>query len=456
MTATPPPAAGIRPEPATTRLDRMLTDTDVGSVFVSNYPPYSFWRADEVPAAEAVLQSAPGLTPPDLGLYLHIPFCRKRCKFCYFRVYVDRNAGEIRRYLDALGREIELYAERPRIAGRPLRFVYFGGGTPSYISARDLRSLAARAKSAMSWDEAGEIAFECEPGTLTEAKVAAIAEIGVTRLSLGVEHLNDDVLRENGRAHVSREVYRSMPWIRAAGFRQVNVDLMAGLVSDTWESWRDTVERAVDLDADSVTIYQMELPYNTLYSKTISEGRRQELILADWRTKREWHAHAIEALTAAGYEQTSAYTLVRRGRPAEFLYRDALWRGSDMIGAGVSSISHVGGVHFQNADRWEEYLGALDEDRLAIGRALPTTAAQRLVREMILQLKLGSVRPACFREKFGVDVLAEFESAWETLEDEGMLTRGPEEVRLTPEGMLRVDQLLPLFYAPEFRNARYT
>ena len=455
MTATPR-TSSIRPEPATTRLDRMLTDTDVGSVFVSNYPPYSFWRANEVPAAEAVLQSAPGLTPPDLGLYLHIPFCRKRCKFCYFRVYVDRKAAEIRRYLDALGREIELFADRPRIAGRSLRFVYFGGGTPSYISARDLRSLAARAKSAMSWDEAGEIAFECEPGTLTEAKVAAIAEIGVTRLSLGVEHLNDEVLRENGRAHVSREVYRSMPWIRAAGFRQVNVDLMAGLVSDTWESWRETVERAVDLDADSITIYQMELPYNTLYSKAISEGRRQELILADWRTKREWHAHAIEALTAAGYEQTSAYTLVRRGRPAEFLYRDALWRGSDMIGAGVSSISHVGGVHFQNADRWEEYLGALDEDRLPIGRALPTTAGQRLVREMILQLKLGSIRPPSFREKFGVDVLAEFESAWETLEDEGMLTRDPDEVRLTPEGMLRVDQLLPLFYAPEFRNARYT
>ena len=232
MTASPP-SSSIRPEPATTRLDRMLTGTDVGSVFVSNYPPYSFWRADQIPAAEAVLDSPAESRPPDLGLYLHIPFCRKRCKFCYFRVYVDRNAGEIRRYLDALGREIEIYSRRPRIAGRSLRFVYFGGGTPSYISARDLRSLASRARAAMAWDEADEIAFECEPGTLTEAKVAAIAEIGVTRLSLGVEHLNDDVLRENGRAHVSREVYRSMPWIRAAGFRQVNVDLMAGPSSPT-------------------------------------------------------------------------------------------------------------------------------------------------------------------------------------------------------------------------------
>ena len=120
-----------------------------------------------------------------LGLYLHIPFCRKRCKFCYFRVYTDRNSSEIQLYLDALAREVENFSGLPRIAGRSLQFVYFGGGTPSYISVKHLNALVNRLKAVMPWDDAEEVAFECEPGTLSQPKVEAIREIGVTRLSLG-------------------------------------------------------------------------------------------------------------------------------------------------------------------------------------------------------------------------------------------------------------------------------
>ena len=103
----------------------------------------------------------------------------------------------------------------------------------------------------MPWDSAEEVAFECEPGTLTQGKLEAIKEIGVTRLSLGVENLNDDILAENGRAHLSKEVYRVMPWIDALDFDQVNIDLIAGMVGETWDSWRDTVQRTIDLNPDS-------------------------------------------------------------------------------------------------------------------------------------------------------------------------------------------------------------
>ena len=103
---------------------------------------------------------------------------------------------------------MELYSELPSVADRPLHFVYFGGGTPSYISSNHLKALVKRIKAIMSWDSAEEVAFECEPGTLTQGKLEAIKEIGVTRLSLGVENLNDDILAENGRAHLSKEVYR--------------------------------------------------------------------------------------------------------------------------------------------------------------------------------------------------------------------------------------------------------
>src|SRR5687767_13347785 len=112
--------------------------TEVGSYFVANYPPFSVWSPDHLPAIESALNRPANPNTP-LGLYLHIPFCRKRCKFCYFRVYTDKNAGEIEDYLAALSREIDLYAHREGLEGREFEFVYFGGGTPSYLSNEQLQ-----------------------------------------------------------------------------------------------------------------------------------------------------------------------------------------------------------------------------------------------------------------------------------------------------------------------------
>jgi len=438
-------------EPATTV--GIPTETEVGSVFVSNYPPYSFWTDEAVPAVQLALDSppVPGAT---LGLYVHIPFCRKRCKFCYFRVYTDKNARDIEGYLDAVVNEVRLVADKPAIAGRPLRFVYFGGGTPSYISSKHLRSFVRRLRHTLGWDDTEEVTFECEPGTLTRPRTEAIREVGVTRLSLGIENFNDDILRENGRAHVSREIAEVLPWIAEQDFDQLNVDLIAGMVGESWETWKETVQKTVDIDADSVTLYQMELPYNTVYSRELIAGEGPPV--ADWQLKREWHAYAFEQLEAAGYEISSAYTVVKRDKPTRFVYRDSVWQGTDMIGAGVSSFSHVSGVHFQNVSSWAGYLGRLQSGQLPVERAFATSERERLTREVLLQLKLGRIGSEYFRKKFGVEILDEFRSAFGALEAERMLEIDGDEVRLTRAGLLRVDQLLPVFYAPDYRNARYT
>lgn len=442
-----------RPEPATAGIESK--QTTVGSVFVSNYPPYSIWNDSAVPDVHQALCEKPR---PDatLGLYLHIPFCRKRCKFCYFRVYTDKNSSEIDTYLNALAKEVELYSRQPAIANRPLRFVYFGGGTPSYISVKHLTLLVERVKSAIPWDTAEEVAFECEPGTLTQKKLEAIKAIGVTRLSLGVENLNDDILAENGRAHLSKEVYRIHPWIQELAFDQVNIDLISGMIGETWESWRDTVKKTIDLDPDSITVYQLELPFNTVYSKDILGG--DALPVADWKLKREWHQYAFEQFEHAGYAISSAYTVLKNDKPNKFVYRDAVWQGSDMIGTGVASFSHLSGIHFQNAPSWGDYLGNLEEDKLPVYRALKPTETEKLTREMILQLKLGKIRPSYFKEKFGADILTQYADAYDKLQNDRMLHVNAEadEIVLTQRGLLRVDSLLPAFYASEYQNTRYT
>jgi oxygen-independent coproporphyrinogen-3 oxidase len=440
-----------RAEPATSGI--ATVETDVGSVFVSNYPPFSYWTGDAVAAAQAALDAPPAAGVP-LGLYLHIPFCRKRCKFCYFKVYTDKDSGQIASYVDRACREAELYAGYRAVAGRPLSFVYFGGGTPSYISVEHLRVLLDRLRGALDWSAVEEFTFECEPGTLTRTKLEAIREAGVTRLSLGVENFDDDILRYNGRAHVSREIYRVMPWIQELDFDQLNIDLIAGMIGERWETWKRTVEETVRLAPESVTVYQLELPYNTRFSADMLAGDRS-LEVADWPTKRAWHDYAFERLAAAGYRLSSAYTMVRDGASG-FVYRDSVWRGCDLLGIGVSSFSHMGGVHFQNAAGWTSYLEALDDGRLPIERAFVTGEAERLTREMILQLKLGRIEPAYFQEKFGVDVRSRFAAGWRRLEDEGMLEVGPESIELTRQGLLQVDRLLPTFYADTYRGGRYT
>jgi oxygen-independent coproporphyrinogen-3 oxidase len=430
--------------------------TQVGSVFVSNYPPYSSWQAENVSEAHRALAEPPRPEVP-LGLYLHIPFCRRRCKFCYFRVFVDKNADEIQSYLDALAREVELLSATAAVEGRPLKFIYFGGGTPSYVAIKHLRGLLDRVQAVLPWDQVEEVTFECEPGTLTEPKVAAYRELGITRLSLGIEHFDDEILRDNGRAHVSKEIYRVLPWIRAQEFPQLNVDLIAGMVGDNWDSWRETVKKVIDVDADSVTIYQMELPYNTVYSQGILEGDRSPV--ANWETKRAWNDYAIDELTAVGYEVSSAYTLVKnRGQKASrFVYRDALWHGADMLGTGVASFGHMSGVHVQNAPNWSRYLEALGRDELPIERARRNSDTERLTRELILQMKLGELDLGYFRKKFEIDPYETFRPAFERLVSEGFVDQlDSERVRLTRSGLLQVDSLLPGFYDEQFQNARYT
>jgi oxygen-independent coproporphyrinogen-3 oxidase len=427
--------------------------TEVGNYFVSNYPPFSQWKPEYVAEAIDVLNHPPRVSDP-LGLYLHVPFCRKRCHFCYFKVYTDKNASEIEIYLDALIKENELYSRMPAFQGRQLKFAYFGGGTPSYISEKQLLYLVDGLNRHVSWQNAEEVTFECEPGTLQKAKLETLKEIGVTRLSLGIEHFDDEILAANGRAHLSPEIYRAYEWAREVDFSQINIDLIAGMVGETEEKWRDAIRRAIELAPDTVTIYQMELPYNTTISRDILKKGITSPI-AGWETKRHWLNYAFEEFLKHDYEIAGTDIVATKKKTCRFIYRDALWHGGDMIGIGVSSFSHFGGVNFQNAHNFEEYVRILNEDRLPLLRAVSLTAKQRLIREMVLQLKTGWLDTVYFLRKFGVDVWQEFRPVYEELEEKNLLRRDHGTISLTRRGLLEVDHFLVDFFEPELKTVRY-
>ncbi len=430
------------------------TETEVGSYFISNYPPFSLWSTDHLGEVTAAIEAPPADVP--LGLYLHIPFCRKRCKFCYFKVFTDNTADDIETYVSALSREIELVSQLPVMGERPFRFVYFGGGTPSFLSAKQLTSLVDRLRANINWDQAEEVTFECEPGTLSETKVKTLKELGITRLSLGIENFDDDVLKENGRAHLSAEIYKCWDWIQEAEFPNVNIDLISGMVGETWENWKLNIRRTIELSPDSVTIYQMELPYNTVYSSDIL-GNQVEIEVADWPTKREWVDYAFTELASAGYHVSSAYTMIKDPSQVNFSYRDNLWKGSDLLATGIASFGHVSGVHYQNLPEWKDYIGALlEENQLPLGRALRPTEEQLLIRELILQLKRGYLDVSYFEQKFATNILQRWSAVWARYTEDELLSHTDSRIELTRQGLLRVDSLLPAFFAEEHQGIRYT
>lgn len=434
-------------------LERREDDTKAGNYFVSNYPPYSFWSPERAGEVLAVLNRPPKPETP-LGIYVHVPFCRKRCRFCYFKVYTDKNASEVDGYLDAVIREFEIYAAKPFIGGRKPTFIYFGGGTPSYLSSTQLTKLVDAMKRLLPWDAVQEVAFECEPGTLTETKIQAIRDLGVTRLSLGVENFHDEILNANGRAHGSKQIDRAYELAREAGFPQINIDLIAGMVGETEENWRECVRKVIEMAPESVTIYQMEVPYNTTIFKEMKVFGQDVAPVASWSTKRHWVDYAFAEMEKAGYTVGSAYTAVKDPAKTQFLYRDMLWRGADMVGLGVASFSHVQGVHFQNEHEFNTYQERVNRGELPIFRALTPSDDDRLTREMILQLKLGHVEKGYFQDKFGVDILERFRPPFQKLRDEGYLSIENGNVKLNREGLLQVDRLLQEFFKPEHRVAR--
>jgi oxygen-independent coproporphyrinogen III oxidase len=443
-----------------------LAEPEVGSYFVANYPPFSVWTPDAVRRDALPALARPAACGPkgplsistSLGLYLHIPFCRKRCHFCYFRVYTNKNAQQVEDYLDLVVREWALLSAQPALRDRALDFVYVGGGTPSFLSTTQLSSLVSRLTATTPWDRAKEITFECEPGTLTEAKLDVIRRLGVTRLSLGVENFDDRILEINGRAHRSPEIGRAYAHARRIGFPQINIDLIAGMLGESDDNWRRCVERTLELAPDSVTMYQMELPFNTTISADLLKGTGQfQEHVASWETRRRWVREAFEILEHHGYRTSSAYTAIRDPERTTFVYRDELWAGADLAGLGVASFGHVNGVHVQNVDTWERYAECLDAGELPIGRAYRPTDDERLIRETILQLKRGAIRPDYFAAKFGVDVADRFDEQWASIAREGYLAeRSADRIALTREGLLRVDSLLHRFFLPEHRGVRYT
>ena len=425
-----------------------------GNYFVSAYPPFSCWKRKSATDVLHILERVDS-SPEDgpLGLYVHIPFCTVRCLYCYYLSYAQKSNEVIERYLQALIKELSLYYELTDLSARSVKFAYFGGGTPSILSASQIRTLFGGLKKSLPWTATEEITFECSPKGIDKEKLSALRDAGVTRISMGVQQLDDEVLRKNGRVHLVSDVEQAYEMFQQMGFDVVNLDLIVGLVGESDSSFMASVEKIVEMNPTSVTIYQLEIPSNTPLYHLYHDQKLNEAPVS-WNVKRARLAEGFKALEQAGYQLRSAYTAVRGPEFRPFVYQDAQYRGADLIGIGASSFSYYAGAHYQNLAKLETYLQRVESGQLPIERVYVLSEEEQLIREFILQLKLGEVDRSYFLDKFEVDIFARFSEAITHFESQALLEGNGKQLKLTREGLLQVDHMLPIFYLPEHQDIR--
>ena len=442
MAAPASPSVWTCPEPAT------------GNYFVSTYPPFSCWTPVDTTLFRRALEREPSTPNEALGVYVHVPFCVERCAYCYYLTH-DNRFSDVDAYVDALIGELREYSRMPAIAGRPVGFLYFGGGTPSVLPLARLRTLVDALRQVMPWDAAREVTFECAPRSVTAEKMRFLRDAGVTRLSLGVQALDDTVLAANGRVHLVQDIERAWDLISRSTFAIRNIDLIAGLARETEDSFFRGLEQVIGLQPESVTIYQLEIPVNTRLYRSLQAGH-DGLDPPDWETKHARLASAFERLESSGYHVRSGYTAVRDPLRHPFVYQDEQYRGADVLGVGVSAFSYVQGIGQQNLANLDGYLAARRRGDLPLWRGYVMSEDERLIREVVLQLKLGGLDRAYFLDKFGCDVLQRFATPLEDGGRRGWFAIRPTGVTVLRDGLVRIDRLLPAFYRPEHQGVRYS
>ncbi len=357
-------------------------------------------------------------------------------------------------YVSDLLHEIKLINSLPVAQNRLPKFIYFGGGTPSLLPLSQLKRLFSEMKARFPWDQTEEVSFECAPKTATSEKIAFLREAGVTRISMGIQQLNDEVLKANGRIHTSADTQRAFSIIKSESFAVFNVDLIVGLVNETDKSFFDSLDKVITMNPDSITIYQLEIPPNTPLYKSLSADSNSKC-LPDWNTKRRRLDAAFLKMEQAGYHIRSAYAAVRDPQKHRFIYQEEQYRGADLLGVGLASFSYAQGVHYQNHASMQKYRESIENNELPLSRGCVLTKDEQLIRQFVLQLKLGSVSVSRFLKEFGVNICQRFEEPLSRLKSHQILEMDGDFICLTREGLLRADRILSDFLPAKFQDKSY-
>lgn len=382
------------------------------------------------------------------GLYVHIPYCPYRCPYCDFNAYSLPGRARADAMVEAILQEAEGWARLCRAARGGVRTVYFGGGTPTVLTAPQLRKLMTGLRALLPLEGSVEVTVEANPGTLTSAKVEALLEGGVNRVSLGVQSMDPGELRRLGRWQSPEQVLRSVRLVREAGLFNLNVDVMFAIPGQSLADLRRTLDAIAALEPEHVSAYCLTLEEGTEFHRLHAEGR---LTVPGEELQARMYEAVVERLREGGWRRYEVSNFARPGRESE--HNLNYWRHGDYLGLGPGAHSFWQGVRFATLAHPEAYAEAarrcLRSPGATVAFAERLSAAQLMDERVMLGLRLEE---GLDRERFVADFGVWPEQAypgplWEELEQAGLVARDARRIRLTDRGMMVADAVVATIIA---------
>jgi oxygen-independent coproporphyrinogen-3 oxidase len=341
------------------------------------------------------LDIAPDPENEPLTLYAHFPFCASACKYCIFKKTLE--IGLLDRYVAALLDEIEIYSREPGLADRRVSSIHLGGGTPSLVPAAEIARVLGRLEARFGFSDGIQITLEGNPESLTRDRARGYLAAGVDRISVGVQSLDDDLLRAMGRTHGRETAIEAIRALARAGFDNLSVDLMYGFEGQSTEGLLDDVRAVADLGVDHVSAFP-------LIGKSVRQTGSAERKRRDGRHREMYRALTAE-LAAARYDRYSSEDFARRPR-AQSRYQIDAWRfpKRDVLALGAGSLGSLGGCFYSNIPDLDRYTGAVAAGRLPVARSKRVPRDEEMRRGVLLGAKYIHVDRAAFVGEYGIDL----------------------------------------------------
>jgi len=357
------------------------------------------------------------------AVYVHIPFCKAKCAYCDFASYPGRE-GDMDFYIEKL--LLEAQSAREKYGRLLVPSVFIGGGTPSILKGEAIAEILGKIGELFDVQEGAEITVEANPGTLTQEWLRTAKKAGVNRLSLGAQAFQDVLLKMLGRIHSRQEIVEAVEMARAAGFENINLDLMYALPGQTEEMWRQSLESALEIGVVHVSCYSLIAEEGTPLTRRIERG---ELALPDDDTTLKMQRMAAEVLAKGGLKRYEISNYAREG--LESRHNMCYWRRGDYLGLGCAAHSLMRGERFCNADTLEGYLAGqtgLERERLS--------AEDEIEEAVMLELRtVAGIGLDAFRARYGVDFMERFARGARILCENGLAVCEGGCFRLTDEGL---------------------
>lgn len=362
----------------------------------------------------------------EIGVYVHIPFCKQKCYYCDFISYCQKDSI-IEEYVNAVKKEIRLQNIQA-----PITTVYIGGGTPSYIESDYIREIIGEIKK-KNIIEKPEITIEVNPGTVTIDKLRIYRSCGINRLSIGLQTTNDELLKQIGRIHNYEQFLETYKMARKVGFKNINIDLMLGLPNQRIKDLKDSLEEVIKLNPEHISVYSLIVEEGTPIAKKIKDG---ELILPDEETERNMYWYVKNTLELNGYKHYEISNFAKEGYESK--HNQNCWKQKQYFGFGVAAHSYRDITRYSNTSNIEEYIKNIEAERLDKNRTIHEIQKEYDMEKeyMLLGLRqIEGININDFKAKFIKNPIYVFRNELKKLTDEELIVVDGSTIKLTNKGI---------------------